>query len=49
MNFVNSVPWSVIFVVNRVRFKSSETLISKTIFVETSEVSIIKVSNLAVP
>lgn len=35
--------------VNRVRFKSSETLISKTILVETSVVSIIKVGNIAVP
>lgn len=35
--------------VNRVRFKSSETLISKTILLETSVVSIIKVGNIAVP
>lgn len=34
--------------VSRERFKSSETLISKTVLVETSVVSIIKVGNIAV-
>lgn len=35
--------------VSRVRFKSSETLISKTILVETCVVSIVQVGNIAVP